>query len=268
MTGRVEGRAPARDGATTGRRRSAPLRLPGPLWLREIAVALAFYYAYDLVRGLISGGAARAERDGRDVLHWEQVLHLDPEHAVNNALQHLTWLAVPACYFYATLHFVVTPAVLVWVYRRHGDRYRDLRTVLAVLTGSALIGFWLFPTAPPRLLPDAGFLDTLALFHSWGWWGAGASVPTAAAGLANEYAAMPSLHVAWALWSGAAVVLLARRRWVRLLGAAYPVLTAFVVMATANHFMLDVVAGALLWLVSYLAVERVARRLRLRAARR
>lgn len=221
-----------------------------PRWWRELVLVAAFYAGYDAVRGVIVGSTPRAEHDGRDVLHWEQVLHVDPEHLLNNALQHLAWLAVPACFFYATLHFLVTPAVLIWTYHRHRDSYRPARTVLAAVTATALIGFWRFPTAPPRLLAGGGFHDTLAVYSQWGWWGTDASVPAGAAAIANQFAAMPSLHMAWAVWCGATVFTLARNRWIRGIAIAYPLLTALVVLGTANHYLLDVLAGLLIWVVA------------------
>lgn len=226
-----------------------------PRWWHELLLAAAFYGIYDLIRGLISGSTARAESDGRDLLHWEKLAHLNPEHLLNNGLQHVPWLAVPACYFYATLHFVLTPGVLVWTYHRHRERYRQARSVLAVITGAALIGFWSFPTAPPRLLSGGHFHDTLAVFSGWGWWGTDASVPTGAATLANQYAAMPSLHLAWALWCGVVIASNAQRRLIKIAGAAYPVITAMVVLGTANHYLLDVLAGVGLWIISAVAVN-------------
>ena len=229
-------------------------------WWRELFIAAALYAGYDIIRGLIAGNTARAMRDGRDILNLERLLHIDPERYLNRALDHLAPLAVPACFFYATLHFIITPAVLIWTYLRHREAYRRARTVLAVITLTALVGFWLFPTAPPRLLTGAGFQDTLVRFGSWGWWGSDASVPTAAHAIANPYAAMPSLHLAWAVWCGATVYSLTRRRAVRAAAVAYPILTALVVIGTANHYLLDVIAGAAVWgladrLVSYVPVS-------------
>jgi hypothetical protein len=221
-----------------------------PRWWRELLIAVAVYAVYDAIRGVIAGTTGRAERDGRDLLHWEQFLHLDPERWLNTELQHLTWLAVPACYFYATLHFVVTPSVLVWIFHRHRDDYRRARTVLGLITVTALLGFWRFPTAPPRLLASAGFHDTLATFSTWGWWGSDASVPAGATAIANQYAAMPSLHMAWALWCGAIIARNTRRQWIKLLGLLYPLVTALVVLATANHYLLDVLAGVAIWLAA------------------
>lgn len=109
------------------------------------------------------------------------------------------------------------------------------------------------------MLTDGGFHDTLAAYGNWGWWGSDASVPAGAAAIANQFAAMPSLHMAWAAWCGASVFRLTSRRWLRALAVAYPVLTAFVVLGTANHYLADVVAGAGLWLLADLGVRRLSR---------
>ncbi len=216
-------------------------------WWRELLFAAALYGVYDAIRGVIDGSTVRAQRDGHDLLTIERLLHLDPERFLNHSLDHLAALAVPACYFYATLHFLVTPGVLIWAYCARPAAYREARSVLAVVTLGALAGFWWFPTAPPRLLAGAGFQDTLAHFSAWGWWGSDASVPAAAQAIANQYAAMPSLHLAWATWCGATVYGLTRRRAVKVAAVSYPVLTALIVLGTANHYLLDVLAGAALW---------------------
>ncbi|UQX87049.1 phosphatase PAP2 family protein [Jatrophihabitans telluris] len=241
-------------GSVTERSRRRPVR-----WWRELILVAGFYAVYDSIRGVIAGSIPRAQSDAAELLRWERWTHLDPEHGLNNALQHVGVLAVPACYFYATLHFVVTPAVLIWIYKARPGAYRHARTVLAVVTASALLGFWRFPTAPPRLLTAGGFHDTLAGYSQWGWWGSDASVPAGAAAIANQFAAMPSLHMAWAVWCGVTVYRLASRRWLRILAVAYPVLTALVVLGTANHFLADVLAGAGLWVLADFGVRHVAR---------
>ena len=217
------------------------------LWWRELLFAVALYGVYDAIRGVIDGSTVRAQRDGHDLLTIERLLHVDPERFLNHSLDHLAALAVPACYFYATLHFLVTPGVLIWAYCARPAAYQEARSVLAVVTLGALAGFWWFPTAPPRLLAGARFQDTLAHFSAWGWWGSDASVPAAAQAIANQYAAMPSLHLAWATWCGATVYGLTRRRAVKVAAVSYPVLTALVVLGTANHYLLDVLAGVALW---------------------
>lgn len=236
-------------------------------WWRELLLAAALYEIYNLIQARLTGGTERAERDGHNVLSLEQTLHLDPEHVLNRALEHVPALAVPACYFYASLHFIITPAVLIWAYRTKSERYRQVRSVLAVMTLAGLIGFWWFPTAPPRLLDGAGFYDTLAHFSSWGWWSA-AAVPSAADRFDNQYAAMPSLHVAWALWSAATVFMLARNRLARAIAISYPLLTAVVVMGTGNHYLFDVLAGLLLWLSAHGVVGYVTALRRRSTARR
>jgi membrane-associated phospholipid phosphatase len=185
-----------------------------------------------------------ANDNGWSLLHAERHLHATPERWLNQLLWHLPGLAVPSAYFYATLHFIVTPSVLVWLYRRHAVLYRHARRVLLTATIGSLVGFWLFPAAPPRLLRGSGIRDTLADVHQWGWWSGPTSAPRGLGGLANEFAAMPSLHMAWALWAGWLIARQAKHQVIRILGASYPVLTAFVVMATGNHYLLDVVAGA------------------------
>jgi hypothetical protein len=219
-----------------------------PRWWRELLLVAALYTVYDLIRASLSVTAIRAERDGFAVLRWERLLHLEPEHVVNRLVTQTPAIAIPACFFYASAYIVVTPVVLIWLYQRHNDDYRATRTVLAIVTSTALVGFWLYPTAPPRLLSGAGFTDTLADYSSWGWWRAADNLPAGMASIGNEFAAMPSLHVAWSLWCAAVVIRHTRRRSLMVLAVAYPAVTVLVVIGTANHYLLDAVAGAALWL--------------------
>jgi PAP2 superfamily protein len=236
-------------------------------WWRELAFVAVVYASYEVTRGLHHGGLTGALANGRSVLHWEQVTHLDPEHALNVGLAHVTLLAVLASYFYSTMHYVVTPAVLIWMYRRHADHYRRARTTLAIATVTGLVGFYLLPTAPPRLIHGSGFSgfqDTLEHVSNWGWWAGEGSVPRGLGGLSNQFAAMPSLHVGWALWSGALIALYARRRAVRSLGVLYPITTTVVVMATGNHYLFDALAGVAVMAFAFAAavgLEAVRRRI-------
>jgi hypothetical protein len=217
------------------------------VWWIEALMIICFYYAYTATRGVADGSVQDALTVGRDLLRIQTDLHLDVERGLNHWLQGIPVVAVASCYYYATFHFVVTPAVLIWLYRKRSGHYLRARWTILYATVSSLVGFIVLPTAPPRLLPGAGFVDTMAAFHGWGWWGGGSSAaPRGLAGLANQFAAMPSLHCAWALWCGWYGARLARRWWVRTLAVLYPGTTAFVVMATANHYVLDVLAG---WLV-------------------
>ena len=216
----------------------------GTTWLREVLLVAVVYFAYDGSRLLVRGGVQRAQRDAARLVDVEQWLHLDPERWLNADFTSHRWLGIPADFAYASLHYVVTPAVLIWLWRHHRDVYRRARTWLGISTVLALIGFVLFPAAPPRLLPTAfGFTDTMAQHAAVGWWGGSASVPNGLASMTNEFAAMPSLHVGWALWCGLMLVTHARDTAVRALGALYPLIIALVVMGTGNHYLLDVLAG-------------------------
>lgn len=222
-----------------------PLLRRVPRWLREIAFIAIVYVGYELSRGVTGSTFGIARRNGWDILHWERTWGLAPEQLLTHALISVTPLAVVAAYFYSTMHYVITPVVLVWMYRCHSAAYRPARTALAISTVFGLIGFYLLPTAPPRLLAKAGIPDALFHVRHWGWWGGEGSVPRGLGSLTNQFAAMPSLHVGWALWCGYLIYRYSSRGWIRVLGILYPVLTTIVVLATGNHYLLDAIAGAI-----------------------
>ena len=231
-----------------------------PRWLREVVLVGIVYGGYELSRGLQRGHVGLATRNGWDILRWERAVHLDPERLFTHALIGVTPLCVAAAYFYSTMHYIVTPVVLVWMYRCHGPQYRLARTSLAFTTVLGLAVFFLMPTAPPRLLAGAHIPDALYDVRDWGWWGGEGSVPRGLGGLTNQFAAMPSLHVGWALWSGVLLARYASRSWVRVLGALYPVVTTIVVLSTGNHYLLDALAGAAVtatgtWLAVFVRAE-------------
>ncbi|MEW1635724.1 phosphatase PAP2 family protein [Streptomyces sp. NPDC093801] len=211
----------------------------------ELLLLVLVYGAYSGGRLLARGDADLAVGHGLAVLRVEGLLGLDLERPLNRLFSHEGLLGIPADFFYASLHYLATPAVLLWLYHRRAAHYRDARRWLVASTLLGLAGFALLPTCPPRLLDGAyGFTDTMARFSAYGWWGAEASAPRGLGALTNQYAAMPSLHVGWALWCGVLLWRHARRPLVRALGATYPAATAVVVMGTANHYFLDAVAGA------------------------
>jgi hypothetical protein len=232
-------RAPVRQRVRVAVRSVAPQLS----WWRELLLVGITYAVYEFSRGIGAHGLGTALRNGRDVLHLEQMWHLDPEATLNHGLAHVVPLAVAASYFYSTAHYIVTPSVLIWMYRRQKAHYRLVRTALAFSTVLGLVGFYLLPTAPPRLLAGSGIRDTLEDVSDWGWWSSHGSVPRGLGQLSNQFAAMPSLHVGWALWCGVLIATFARRTWVRVLGALYPVTTTLVVLATGNHYLLDAFAG-------------------------
>ncbi|MEV6328397.1 phosphatase PAP2 family protein [Streptomyces sp. NPDC051909] len=213
-------------------------------WAESILIA-AVYAAYSCGRLLARGDADTAVGHGLAILRIEETLALDLERPLNRLFTTVPALGVPADFAYASLHYLVTPAVLIWLYRRRPAAYLAARTWLMLATLIGLVGFTLLPTCPPRLLdPGHGFVDTMARFSAYGWWGGEASAPRGLGSFTNQYAAMPSLHVGWALWCGVMLWRYGRTPLPRVLGAAYPLLTVLVVMGTANHYFLDAVAGA------------------------
>jgi hypothetical protein len=212
-----------------------------PNWWREVLLLGVVYLMYDGVRLLVAAGHSEAFANAHHVLGLERTLRLAHEQSINHTVSASPVLGVTLSYSYATLHYLITPIVLVWLWHARPERYRGARTTLVTATLLGLIGFWLFPTAPPRMMP--GFIDTLAKYHDWGWWGGAASAPKGLGGLTNEFAAMPSLHVGWAVWCGWQVARNTSRWWLRTLGAAYPVFIVTVVIGTANHYLADAVAG-------------------------
>jgi len=138
--------------------------------------------------------------------------------------------------YYDNAHFVVTLGLLGFLWWRRADVYRPLRNALVLVNVLAFVVFWLFPVAPPRMLP--GFVDVVAATHAIGSWHTGAL-----ASAANQYAAMPSLHIAWAVWCTVVVWRISSRRWLRALAVIYPFVTAFAVLSTGNHYVLDLFGG-------------------------
>lgn len=215
-----------------------------PRWWTELPLIAVVYGLYSMGRLLVREDIPGAVEHGLAILRLEKALHLNAEHPLNRLLTDRPALGIPADFAYASLHYVVTPAVLVWIFRRRTAAYRAARTWLMTSTLLGLVGFTLMPTCPPRLL-DAhhGFVDTMAQYSAYGWWGAGASAPRGLSGMTNQYAAMPSLHVGWAVWCGVLLWRHGRHPLVRAAGVAYPLVIVLVVMGTANHYFLDAVAG-------------------------
>ena len=225
--------------ATRERRRFNPLarRLP---WWGETLVAVAFYWLYDAVQALTQSDADEATAHGADVVRAEKAVHIWAEPNVNHWATHHNWLALIAGYDYALAHVFVTAAVLAYLWWRHPEIEVGLRNAIVGMSLVALVVYWQFPVSPPRFVV-AGLTDTLIKNDILG-------ARHVHEGLVNLYAAMPSLHVAWAVWCAAALVLALRSAW-RHLAWLYPCWTTFVVVSTANHYFLDAFAGLVLAIV-------------------
>lgn len=215
------------------------LRWRRPRGWQEIAIIAFGYWLYSLGRNAVPAQVSIALRHGRSIEHLQDAIGLNWELSINHFVAAHAWLAQVMDYYYATLHFIVTPVVMVWLFFRRSHLYRGVRTVLVCTSLIALLGFYLYPTAPPRLLTGVGYIDTVARFHTWG-----SLADPNIAKESNQFAAMPSLHIGWALWAGIAIFVCARHLWVRILGLVYPLCTLAVIIGTANHFILDAVAGA------------------------
>jgi len=225
------------------------------LW-QEIAFIALSYWVYSMIRNAVPTHVKPAFEHARSVLDAEKTLGIDIELTLNRFVDTVRWggwhwLANTCNYYYAVMHFIVVIAVLVWVYVERPMNYRSTRTALYAANGLAAIGFWLYPLAPPRLMLSPHFIDTVVKYHTWGSWGSGD-----VAKYSNQFAAMPSLHIGWSLWAGVTLFMLSHRWWIRALGLAYPAVTFFVIIGTANHFVLDAVGGVVVLVLGFF-IQRV-----------
>ncbi|MFI1361933.1 bifunctional glycosyltransferase 87/phosphatase PAP2 family protein [Streptomyces griseochromogenes] len=218
--------------------------LTRPNLLLELLLIRVVYAAYQQVRLAATGGSnskgrATAEHHGHLVLDLERFLHIDIEHAVNHAVVKIDWLRNFFDFYYESFHFVVPLTIMGVLYWRRPVDYRWARASLGFATFLALIGFWLFPLAPPRLMPTLGMIDTVHGVQDF-------SKPDygTLTALTNQYAAMPSLHFGWALWCGIVIAVIAPKWWMKALGLLHPFFTVSAIVATGNHWVLDAVGGA------------------------
>ncbi|MES4906809.1 MULTISPECIES: phosphatase PAP2 family protein [unclassified Streptomyces] len=233
----------AESGPRPARPRALMDRLRTPrrprLWFEILLVAVS-YWTYSLIRNAVPEQRHEALRNAGWIWEWEHQLGMAFERGVNHAFDSVGWLIVGMNYYYATLHFIVTLGVLVWLYRWHPGRYAATRLVLFATTGVALLGYYFFPLAPPRLMTGGHFIDTVVAHRTWGSMASGNL-----ANMSNQYAAMPSMHIGWSLWCGVTIAVLARPVWVKALGLLYPTATLVVIVATANHFWMDALGGVI-----------------------
>ncbi|WP_405688400.1 phosphatase PAP2 family protein [Streptomyces sp. NBC_00057] len=207
------------------------------IWF-EILLIAASYWVYSLVRNAVPEQKAEALHNADRIWSVETYMGIAVEQTVNHAVNSVTWLIVSMNYYYATLHFIVTVCVLVWLFHRHPGRYAAARLALFATTAVALLGYYLYPLAPPRLMNGGHFIDTVLVHQTWGSMASGNFK-----NMSNQYAAMPSIHIGWSLWCGLTIFALASAPWARILGLLYPAVTLLVIVATANHFWLDALGG-------------------------
>jgi hypothetical protein len=223
--------------------------------VRQFALFFAAYYAYSLVRGLADepGVAATAFDNARGIISLERTLGLFVEPSVQTWSMGSGFLIDAASWVYINAQTTVTLAALGWIYLARNRSFYFVRNMMLTAMGIALIGYILYPTAPPRFFPEWGFVDAVSDF---------AGVEPSSDGvnaMFNPYAAVPSMHVAFALMIGWSLAQLVEPRFVRAFWWAYPALVSYVIVATGNHFVMDAVLGAATAGVSALTARELAR---------
>jgi PAP2 superfamily len=230
----VAARAPQRP-STPPARRPKLLSWRVAVQVALIAAFLMLYKAVIVVAGQDVGVEAR--RNGRAIIRAERILGIYNEQAVQAVFTpDFAVLVRFFNFYYGSVHFAATLCVLAWLYFRRPDAYRPWRNLLGAVSVISIFGYWLYPVAPPRMFP--GFVDTLDFYG--GIWSYKAGV---AETLANQYAAMPSLHTGWSMWCGLALFCLATRRTHRALAVFHPTITVLGIVITGNHFWLDAVGA-------------------------
>jgi hypothetical protein len=206
--------------------------------LRQVALFAGAYYAYRIVRGGVDGRAATAFENARQLIDIERTLHLFIEPSIQTWASGSALLTDVASWIYINAQTSVTLGALVWLYLFRNRSFYFVRNMMVVAMLIALAGYILYPTAPPRMFPEWGFQDSVARFTGIDPDDAKVSA------LFNPYAAVPSMHVAFALMIGWPLSRLVQWRGLRIFWFAYPFLVTFVIVVTANHFISDAVLGA------------------------
>jgi hypothetical protein len=238
-SGETAAEVPAADGRLQLIRRVLTRRDGrAPVWL-EALVVIWLLWLYDQINNLAPLRRIVALHNAVGILSFERSLNLAPELGLDRWVAAHATLGLVLSYYYVSAHFFVTFGLLAFMWWRKPRTYRPLRTQLVLINLIGLAIFWIYPVAPPRMLANDGFRDVIALTQAVGDFHTGALASTA-----DQYAAMPSLHIAWAIWSAKVVWSVFGNRIARIAALIYPAATAFVVIATGNHFLLDVVAGA------------------------
>ena len=224
--------------------------------VKQLGLFVLAELSYEAVRGLADGAREQAMVNGQNVISLEKSLHTFFEPNLQSIFIDHRWIIDFANYMYMNSHFVVTTTFLVWLYVFRNQNFYFVRNMFMVAMALAIVGYALVPTAPPRLFPQEGFVDTITDFAQ----------VNHDSGLVklfiNPYAAIPSMHVAFSTMIGVTGVLVSRHRFSKVLWAVYPVLVFWVVVVTANHFWIDGAAGLLVAVLSALAAREVLARAR------
>ncbi len=209
--------------------------------IRQLLLFLIAFLLYDLVRGLVNdGNLYKPFGDAMRIIDLERTLHIFVEPNIQSWALNRHWLMDVADWTYLNGHFVVTLLALVYIYTRRNTSFYFVRNMFLISMAIALVGYWLYPTAPPRLMPEWGFTDAISQFMGVPHFEDGP-----AGAFINAYAAVPSMHVCFAVMIGWTMGRLCVHRLAKLAWLLYPLLVTFVVIATGNHYFTDVFLGAL-----------------------
>jgi hypothetical protein len=224
-------------------------------WWAEILAIVAFYLVYSAIRNSNKAGEVHAFNNALRVIDWQRAIGLYHEETLQDWALHFKPLIIAANYFYGSLHFVVTIAAGIYLFKKFSDDYPRYRNTLAIATALALIGFKLFPLMPPRLLPESySFVDTLGEYPTFWSFNSGA-----VSKISNQYAAMPSVHVAWATWCALVFAPRVQNRGTKMLAISYPIVTVVVIVLTGNHYILDAVGGLVVLAIGWFAAGAITR---------
>jgi hypothetical protein len=264
----------------------------GLRWWKEVAFGIAVYVIYSLVRnrfGSASGDPGPAFEHARSIIDLQESLHLYFEADLQQWYLDLPGQGLIRAWnvYYGLAHFLVTFVALVWLFRKDPRRYPVWRNTLALTTSVAVIGFAAYSLMPPRLLDDPGeygacqiyapeaaaaaepgaltapgcdrygYVDTIARYGGWISFGNEGMKE-----VSNQYAAMPSMHIGWSTWSALVLVPLLRRRWAKVLAAAYPAITLVCIVVTANHYWIDGLGGLACLAVGFALAKAVTGRMK------
>ncbi|MBA2505790.1 MAG: phosphatase PAP2 family protein, partial [Thermoleophilaceae bacterium] len=216
---------------------------------RQMLLFMGAYYLYRIVRGQVDGETAIAFEHGRDLIAVEKGLHLFVEPDIQQWAVTVAPVIDFANFMYVNSHFMITTTFLIWLYFARNEAYYYVRNMFMIAMGIALVLYVLYPTAPPRFFPEYGFTDSVVEF-------VGQSASQSAGALYNPYAAIPSMHIAFALMIAIPAAQLVKWKPLKMFWSVYPLIVSFVVIATGNHFWIDIVlgaatAGAAAWMATY-----------------
>ena len=215
--------------------------------LRQLAILLVCYGAYDLARIVVRGRQAAAMANAQAIINAEKALHIYVEPLVQTMASHVHPLVLFMDWFYGNVHLPATILMLVWIYLYRNEAFAFMRNVFLTMNVLAMTVFALLPVAPPRLVPTSGVVDTMYLYSSSNYHSGILSFVT------DQYAAMPSLHIGYALFVSLGIYLLTTNRLARVLAAVYPVVVLAAIIITGNHYVLDVVGGVIVLGVAFAA---------------